>query len=214
MTVKQLSKIYYKHFSKLNGNEHIASVYGIEVILNLIAKYKPKNILELGLGIGSISYSIIDFLSTSNKDYNYYGTENNEFCLQVLPTNLKEKYDKINLFNEFKNIPTNLKFDFIIIDGSDKSLAQIKKSVSNRAIIFIEGYRIDQVNFIKSIFPKSIYTSVISDFKNPKHGPFDSDKWSGGGQLIFVNPSFQQKMHRFYLRLLTSFKYKITRKLR
>ena len=64
-----------------------------------------RTALELGLGIGSISYSIIDFLSINNKDYNYYGTENNEFCLQVLPTNLKEKYDKtVEFVQLFKGI--------------------------------------------------------------------------------------------------------------
>ena len=214
MNIKKATKEYYEYFSKLDGNDHIAGVFAIETILKLISIYKPKNILELGLGIGSVSYSVIDFLTKKNIKFNYYGTENNAFCLKELPKNLKEKFNIIKLYNEFKDLQSNLVFDFIIIDGSDDSLQKIKNFVSKRAVIFVEGYRIEQVNFIRSIFPKSIFTSVISDFKNPEFGPFDSGKWSGGGQLIFINPSFKQKLHRFYLRILTSIKYKITRKIK
>ena len=214
MNVKKATKEYYKYFSELDGNDHIASVFAIEIILKLTSVYKPKSILELGLGIGSVSYSIIDFLTNNNIKFSYYGTENNAFCLQELPKNLKKKFKKIKLHNEFKDFQSDLIFDFIIIDGSDDSLQEIKDFVSKRAVIFVEGYRIEQVKFIRSIFPKSIFTSVISDFKNPELGPFDSDKWSGGGQLIFINPSFKQKFHRFYLRMLTSIKYKITRKIK
>ena len=214
MNVKKATREYYKYFSNQEGNEHIAGVFAIETILNLTSIYKSKNILELGLGIGSVSYSIIDFLTQKNISFNYYGTENNAFCLQELPKNLKDNFYKINLYKEFKDLESNLVFDFIIIDGSDDSLQKIKDFVSKRAVIFVEGYRIEQVNFIRSIFPNSIFTSVISDFKNPEYGPFDSDKWSGGGQLIFINPSLKQKLHWFYLRVLTSIKYKITRKIK
>ncbi|WP_194767997.1 hypothetical protein [Tamlana sp. I1] len=204
---------FYKHFSNTEGNQHIAGLFAIETILNLVERYSPQNILELGLGIGSVSYSVIEFSKKINLKMNYYGTEKNIFCLEELPKNLENKFNHIRLFSEAKDLPRDIKFDFIIIDGSDDSLKSIKNSVSERAIIYIEGYRISQVNLVKSFFPRNKYVSVISGYKNPNFGPFDKKKWSGGGQLIFVNPTFYQRAHYLYLKVLTSFKYKVLRKL-
>ena len=119
--------------------QHIANLFAIEKVLDIIEFNKPKRILEVGLGIGSISYSVIDYLSNNKADFEYFGTEANEFCLNQLPKNLKNHYSKVKLFSNIEEIYTKEKFDLIIIDGSDSSIEKICDLIKNNGTIFIEG---------------------------------------------------------------------------
>lgn len=196
----------YKYFSNLEGNQHIASEFALKKIVDIFDNYKINNVLELGIGIGSIAYCILEH---SKRKVNYVGTEANEYCLSVLANNLKDHYDKIKIFSSLKNITVGHKFDLIIVDGKDENLLEIKEKISNRGIIVIEGDRIPQLNMIKNIFSSSLYVRVISNYKNPEYGPFSSTDWSGGLQLIFINPSFSQRLNYMYYKIITAIRYKI-----
>jgi len=65
---------------------------------------------------------------------------------------------------------------------------------------------------MNNLFPKHRYTNCISDFTNPNYRPFASDIWSGGGQLIYMNPNFNQLSHFVKERLKTAFRYNVKRK--
>lgn len=210
--IRKTALAYYTKFCSAEGNQHIAGVYGLEVILNMVHKNKPKNILEVGLGIGAIVYSILKFSEERNLKNTYFGTESNAFCLEQLQVNLGENFSKLNLFKSISEVPTTDKFDFIIIDGSDEHTDTVKNIISKNGVIFIEGYRMSQVKTLQSVFPKSLHVSLISSYKNPDFGPFDKSLWSGGGQLIYVNPTLSQKIDFLVQRVSTSFKYKILRK--
>ena len=82
----------YAYFSTLDGNQHIASEYALRMINRIIGAFGIKSVLELGLGIGSISYSVLDFSSKKNLGIDYTGTESNTFCLGVLPKYLQLLY--------------------------------------------------------------------------------------------------------------------------
>ena len=127
MNTRKEAENYYKKFSKLKGNEHIANLFAIEKLLDIVKFNRPNKILEIGLGIGSISYSIIDYLSKKEDKFVYFGTEANEFCLEELPKNLGNHYSRLNLFSSLDHIDTSNKFDLIIIDGSDNSIEKINR---------------------------------------------------------------------------------------
>jgi len=199
----------YKYFSELDGNQHIASEFALKKILDIIDKNKIKNILELGLGIGSISYCVLKFSKEQNLDIQYVGTESNNFCLSVLPEYLKGFYKKIKIFENFENVFSNNKFELIIIDGKDESLFKIVDVISFRGIIIIEGDRIPQLELIKNKFPKSLYTRLISNYKSPKYGPFSSDNWCGGIQFIYTDPTIYQKIDFLFHKVSTAFRYRV-----
>ncbi len=48
----------YKKFSTVEGNQHIASLFALTKIIDCVQLNKPKSILEIGLGIGSVSYTV------------------------------------------------------------------------------------------------------------------------------------------------------------
>lgn len=214
MNNKSFSLKCYQHFAEKEGNQHIAGLFALEKILDIIKLNKPKGILEVGLGIGSISYTILKYFKESGPKVIYKGTEANEFCLKALKENLEEFYEDLDIYENLEHLQNNEKFDFVIIDGSDDSLEKIKALISEHGVIFIEGHRAQQVEKINSIFPKHKHTTCISDFKNPSFGPFSSKIWSGGGQLIYVNPTSRQYLHYYSEKIKTSFKYRVKRKIK
>jgi hypothetical protein len=213
MKNKNYAEKYYRYFSKAVGNQHIANLFAIQKILDIVEFNKPKRILEVGLGIGSISYSIIDYLREKNLSFEYFGTEANQFCLNELPKNLQNHYSKIKLFSNIEEIKTEEKFDLIIVDGSDTSIEKICNLITNNGTIFIEGDRKDQLNILIKLFPNFKFVHTISNYREPDYGPFTTENWSGGGKLIYINPTFKQKTNWLYERIISSYRNRITRKI-
>ena len=199
----------YKKFCGLLGSEYIASEFAIETILKLIKVFKINNVLEIGLGIGSISDSILKFAKHNNIIINYIGTEKNEFCLNALKINV-DAYPQLSIYAEINNIE-NKKFDLIIIDGYDDSLKQIVSYCKKNTIIFIEGDRQIQTKTMLEIFPSSLYVNCITLKKNPvyAHENRSINSYIGGGQLIFIKPTLKQKIFWFKEKIATFIKRKI-----
>jgi len=199
----------YKYFSTLDGNQYIASEFALSFINHLIGKFQIKSVLELGLGIGSICYSIHDFCERNDIDMRYAGTESNTFCLGVLPVYLKGYFKSLQVYPNLNQIPNDSNFDLVIIDGREENLFNVKRLTTKQGVIVIEGDRQPQLEIIRKTFPKAKYVRVISLSKNPPYGPFSSSHWCGGVQLVFINPSFRQKLYYFYLKISTVIKYKL-----
>lgn len=202
-TDKIASKAYYK-FSFLEGNQHIANEYALKCILRIIKSFEVKNVLEVGVGIGCIADTILEY----SNEINYSATEANEFCLNEIKKNINQ-IDRIELYSKIEDIPSEKSFDLIIVDGLDDTMDKIKILSHKRSIIFIEGGRFVQLKMLKSLFPKLLHTELISSYKNPNYGPFLSENWSGGGQLIFPNPTIRMKLYYFKEKISTYIKRKI-----
>lgn len=185
MQVDQQISLTYKQFSLADGSQHIASEYAIRKLQELVKKFHIKNVLEIGLGIGSIAGCIL----TVNKNINYVGTEANGFCLNALLKNLKEK------------------FDLIIIDGKDPDLHYVKQLLAKNAIIAVEGDRLPQQKVLQEIFNQHKMVHVMSLSKNKSYSPFSTSDWQGGLKIIFVNPSGNQYASWLKEKILNKLKY-------
>jgi hypothetical protein len=190
MSELHLAEKTYLKFSKIEGNQHIASEYALKCALRLIQDFQLKSILEVGIGIGCIADTILE----SSPNLSYTATEANAFCLNAIKSNVAQ-IDRVKLYDDLNQIPENTFFDFIIIDGSDDSLAQVKRMCTPKTVIFIEGGRALQVASLKKIFPNVLHAEMLSDYKNPACGPFSSQFWCGGGQLIFPYPNFKMRWY-------------------
>ncbi|MBZ9632365.1 class I SAM-dependent methyltransferase [Salegentibacter sp. LM13S] len=198
----------YKEFCAAEGNQHIASEYAVIKLQDIIDSFGVENILEIGLGIGAIAGSLLPV----NEHLKYAGTEDNEFCLDALKTNLGEKYRKVEVFSELSEVP-QIKFDLIIIDGKDPDLAKIQQLVTQHGIIAIEGDRIPQQEMLRKYFPGQKYVHSISIKKNAAYSPFPQGQWKGGLKIIFVNPNLHQTIWWLREKVFTKLKY-LYRKLR
>lgn len=199
----------YKYFSSLVGNQHIASEFALSFVNNLIGKFQIKSVLELGLGIGSICYSVHEFCNRNAMNIKYIGTESNPFCLSVLPKYLNKYFKTIEIHPNLKHVPKGHRFDLVIVDGQEESLEKVSSLTAQQGIVLIEGDRLPQLEVIRKIFPKAKYTRVISIYKNPVYGPFSSNHWCGGVQLVFTHPTFNQKLYYYNLKFSTAIKYKL-----
>lgn len=202
---EQQSKLY-QSFCEAEGNQHIASEYAIGKINGLVEKFRVKRILEVGLGIGSIS-GILLSVNRNKLDLDYTGTEANNFCLNALPENLKEDYNRLKIYPNLSEIASDKKFDLIIIDGKDQNLQSIKKMISKNGILAIEGDRMPQQEVLRGIFPKHKYVHSISLSRNKSYSPFPADEWQGGLKIIFVNPTIKQRLWWFRETYFTKIKY-------
>ena len=169
MNLTKFANHQYIKFSEAQGSQYIASEFALFQILDIIRKYNLKRILEIGVGIGTISGSILKYAELTSSTLNCTGTENNEFCLAELPGNLENLYDEISIYSEFSKLPKGQKFDLIIVDGKEVLLKDISSSCSENAIVVIEGDRSDQVEIVKSIFPNSRFAPMVSILKNGKY---------------------------------------------
>ncbi len=215
MKNKDLAVQNYKRFCELEGSEYIASEFALETILKIINKFKVIAVLELGLGIGSIADTVLKQSKKEKKKISYVGTEKNEYCLNALKSNVIN-YNQIELYSELNQIK-NTNFDLIIIDGYDDTLKETVNFCKKNAIIFIEGDRKGQTEAVLQIFPKSKYVNVITLNKNKSyaHGNGNISHYIGGGQLIFINPTFkmnlfwyQQKVNTFIINKIRTYKNK------
>ena len=176
----------YKKFCEAEGNQHIASEFAILKLDELVRKNNVKRILEIGLGIGSIAGCLLQ----SDKSLEYYGTESNSFCRKALRENLGNDYNKLKILDNLLEIPNNLNFDLIIIDGKDQDLRFIPEFLSESGIIAIEGDRSYQEKLMLNSLSRSLSVHCISLKKNRYNSPFSASNWQGGIKVIFSNPSF------------------------
>ena len=194
MKINKLVEENYHKFCRLEGNDYIASEFALLTILKIIRKFKIKSVLEIGLGIGSISDTVLKMTKNSNINLRYVGTEANQFCKKALKANV-EFYSEIEAFENISEIKKSNKFDLIIVDGQDETLDYITSLCSRRAIIFIEGDRTPQAKKILSFFPGAKQVQIITLRKNRIYSPGNPDFYVGGGRLIFVNPNFKMKLY-------------------
>jgi hypothetical protein len=202
MTLKQIAFNKYIEFSNYEGSQHIASEFSIYKILDIIKNNKVKNILEVGLGIGTIPSSVIKCFGNN---INYTGTEANAFCLENLNKNLN--FNSIKVYPSLNEVDFEQKQELVIIDGKDDELNKVSKLISKNGIIIIEGDRKDQQNKIFNMYPKGLYVHVISKNKNHAKGIFDENSWQGGIKVFFINPTLNQKVYWFKEKINTKFVY-------
>jgi SAM-dependent methyltransferase len=209
MNLKNFSTFQYKLFCKAEGSQHIVSEFALYHILKLIEKYSVKSVLEVGLGIGTISGSILKYAEKFGKNIYCVGTEKNNFCLEKIPINLGIYYNKLNIFSEVSQIDSSTKFDLIVVDGAEDNLELVKDMLTNNGIIVIEGDRSGQEKTIKNIFPRAKFVHLISLKRNGDYSVKRTKDYQGGLKVLFINPDTNQKRHWAELKLKSALKTRI-----
>lgn len=199
---REINRVY-RSFCEKEGNQFIASEYAINRIQELIDDFCVKKVFEIGVGIGSIAASILHL----NRNINYFGTENNDFCLQALLNNLGENYSRLKLFSDLTEISISSEIDLLIIDGKDPNLPKVTRCLSEKGIIVVEGDRVEQLEELQKLFPHSRHVHSISLSKNRTESPFSCEDWQGGVKVIFVNPNLRQKFWWLKEKMITKLKY-------
>ena len=134
-------------FSRQVGAYAIATPVNISAIIAYCISKKPKRVLELGGGIGTLTYCILNYTDAVVEVY-----EENVFCRGKLLENLDPWSSRISLKESYAQVPSKTEYDLVIIDGPDsetiekrdKLTFQVLAALENIECIFIEGSRYSQ----------------------------------------------------------------------
>ncbi len=200
----------YRKFSRAEGSQYIASEYALFRILELVQKFQPRNILEVGVGIGTISDSIMKAFGNSYQP-KVFGTEDNEFCRSQFAKNLGSSFQEFKLFRTIQELPAEQEFDLIIIDGKDSSLEQLKAHMNDRCILVKEGDRKDQTDLMRKQLPNSKFVHSITNKKNSSYSNRSNEHFQGGLKVIFTKPNVKQYLEWMRLRLSSKIHFQLRR---
>ena len=208
MRIKNIVEKQYRKFSRAEGSQYIASEYALFRILKLVQKFQPRNILEVGVGIGTISDSIVKAFGNSYQP-EVFGTEDNEFCRSQLSKNLGSSFQELKLFRTIQELPKDQKFDLIIIDGKDSSLQELKAHMNDRCILVVEGDRKDQTDLVRGLLPGSKFVHSITNKKNSSYSNRPKEHFQGGLKVIFTNPDLKQNMEWMRCKLSSKIHFQL-----
>src|SRR5262245_33291972 len=103
-------------FSRRAGSHRIASAFSLCHLSRLIRVRRPKNVLEIGAGIGAISELIL--LHQEKVDC-LYSIESDPSCCAALRENLRPREGQSwHLLSSHEDIPSTSSFDLIVFDAS------------------------------------------------------------------------------------------------
>ena len=178
----------YQKFQQQTGSERIATPVNLEALLRLCREIKPQRILELGGGIGTISYTL---LNNSEAALDIY--EDNEFCQKKLRENLAPFMGRFQILETYRLLPPSREYDLIVVDGGNgKSwdggfnqaiwfYLHYLKSVKT---IYVEGYRRLQRFWARNALRHRYLYNLVQ---------YDKMDWEGiswkGGLLMECRPS-------------------------
>jgi predicted O-methyltransferase YrrM len=125
-------------FSRKPGSSRIASELSLRHLSGLIRMRKPKSVLEIGSGIGTLSQLV---LSHAESVENLFSIEQDLFCRAALLENLAiGNWQKWTLLHSHEELPRDANFDLIIFDGYQYAPAVFDLLHAGTAV-FVEGKR-------------------------------------------------------------------------
>lgn len=134
-------------FSSQMGAYAIATPININAIINFCVSKKPKRVLELGGGIGTLTYCVLNYTEAIVEVY-----EENGFCREKLRQNVARWSDRLVLKESYAQAPSLVDYDLVLIDGPDSETieerdrltCQVLASLRSIGSFFIEGSRYSQ----------------------------------------------------------------------
>jgi hypothetical protein len=133
-----VAKNIHESFSRKAGSHRIASAFSLCHLSRLIRVRKPKVVLEIGAGIGTISELI---LLHQEKIDCLCSIESDSFCRAALRENLRPRDgQKWNLLHSHEEIPGSSDFDLIIFDGNQYDYTTFR-FLCDETAVFVDGMR-------------------------------------------------------------------------
>ena len=140
-------------FSNQIGAYAIATPININAIIAFCVSKKPERVLELGGGIGTLTYCVLNYTEAIVEVY-----EENGFCREKLRQNLDRWSDRVILKESYAQDPDLADYDLVMIDGPDSRTIeerdgltyQVLGGLRNIESFFIEGSRYSQRQLAQS----------------------------------------------------------------
>jgi Predicted O-methyltransferase len=135
----------YATYAQKPGSEHIASLDACRGLEQLVRRHRPRRVLEVGSGIGTLT----DLLAqTLDPDAVLVSLEDNPYCLEQRRLNLGPRLGRASLLPDLGALKREI-FDLVVVDGGLAD-ASVVPFVAHRGLVFVEGFRGAQRQFLKA----------------------------------------------------------------
>jgi protein-L-isoaspartate O-methyltransferase len=105
------------------GRLKIASENAIGGLMRSIARHRPSRVLEIGPGIGTLSYAMLAKMKSlalhDSGDFLFVTVEDDPFCANQLQKNLQAFDGLYRLLRSTAELEPDLDFDLIVVDGRE-----------------------------------------------------------------------------------------------
>lgn len=135
----------YNSFSQKEGAQHIATPVTIQALIDITNKVPTKHVLEIGAGIGTLTYTLLKHTDAYVDTY-----EDNIFCRNALSQNISDFSGRYTVLSDYSKKPPRNKYDLIIVDGGSgkhgdggkmKVVEEVISYLEDVKIVYIEGGR-------------------------------------------------------------------------
>ena len=170
-------------FCELPGAEHISTAYALEQLLRHVDRVQPQRVLELGAGIGTMTYALTELLAP---DAQLTTLEDHPFCLEQLQSNLRGREERFELVQDLTALAGD--FDFLIVDGADPADPRPFQHLAPGATVFIEGDRRPQMHLLEQT--TGIRPRIACELRGLRRRTNSEglQVWDGGGRLVRFEP--------------------------
>lgn len=164
----------FDKFSKMPDFEHIGGRVSVAVISDLCRKEKIETVLEMGAGLGTLTYTVLSSCDAKVDTY-----EHNPRFIEKFKVNLASFMDRITILTDYKLMPPRKSYDLIIVDGGDghlhdggfvRAICLYLLYIDSVRFIWVDGHRKAQNTFIKEAVRQRYVYNVVSFQGNPKGG--------------------------------------------
>lgn len=194
----------YRTFEKKEGSQYIATPITIQALLD-INKQKPfKHVLEMGAGIGTLTYT---FLKNTTACIDTY--EDNLYCQGALSKNLDGFEGRYRVLTSYSDRPPLDSYDLVIVDGGGGKrndggrplvIKDIFQCLRDVGVVFIEGDRYMQRSLIRRELAKKFVCSEVV-----YEGVWHEGRYWKGGLAIYCRLS-----DSWFARLVTRLYYELS----
>jgi predicted O-methyltransferase YrrM len=177
----------FARFKSLPGSDQMASQHAIGGLMSAIRRYRPATVLEIGSGIGTLTFALVQaFAALGIDDCRITTVEDNEFCLRQLRRNLDGHLHRVNLVHDIGEL-TGRRFDLIVVDGGNQRDERFMSLLAQRGVLFVEGFRSPQ-RLLIGRSPRRVAAANVRSMKwDPSLEP--SGGWGGAYWIFRFEPS-------------------------
>ena len=180
MNHAQAEKIYQKFYDVTLPHDAIGGTATINLLIKLCQTLKPRNVLELGGGKGTLTYTIL-----KHSDAHVDSYEPLEQFASQMKENLKEFDGRYTILPSYMLLPPKRDYDLILIDGGKndnesgfpKAIVSYLISLNTVKTVIVEGQRKSQKYWItETLWPFFTYKPTkFTDEAGEKKGVLQID---------------------------------------
>jgi protein-L-isoaspartate O-methyltransferase len=158
------ARAVYESFSIKKHAEHIATPISLQALFLVLQKVKPRRVLEIGGGIGTLSALVL-----KNSEASIDIFENIPLCIEALQENLQEFKGRFQLLTSYENSPLpSVAYDLVIVDGGTNSLiTQVFRELRSVTAVYVDGHRDAQRALIRRELMKAYVYHTVR-FRDPE----------------------------------------------